>query len=100
MSAAPLPAGRYGMGLACVGDAIQLIGGEGRGSASLSTLQYFPSKDSWKELEGSLDQPLSYLGVIPVEAFLYAIGGESNGSPVGRNQAYQIIFTVAIPLVR
>ena len=98
--AAPLPSGRFGMGVASVADIIYVVGGQGSSNDALSTLEYIPSSDSWKIFESSLSQPVSQLGLVPLEALLYAVGGQINGIPEQKNQTYQVLFTIAVPLVR
>lgn len=78
---APLPSGRFGMGVASVADIIHIVGGQGTGNEALSTLEYLPSSDLWKEFESSLSQPVTYLGVVPLNLSYMQWGDRSMEFP-------------------
>jgi hypothetical protein len=98
--AADLPQPRYGMGAATVADIIHIVGGAGEGEIELPSLEYLPMTDSWNIYSGTLTQAAEQIGLAPVEAFLFAVGGKASGVPSNQNQSYQVLYTVAIPLVR
>ncbi len=98
--AAPLPEGRYAMGVATIADVIYLIGGQGGEGSTFSQMEYFPVDDRWQINENPLAETWSNLGVVPYGTQLYAMGGLLDGQPTGRNLVYQVLFVVVIPVVR
>jgi DNA-binding CsgD family transcriptional regulator len=99
----PMPAGRYGMGVASLADIIHIIGGEGEAETQLLPLKYFPQLDEWQELEGENLEALqswSHLQLAPIETNIYAVGGARPDGPTAQNMVYQAIYTVVIPVVR
>jgi hypothetical protein len=98
---APLPEGRYAMGVVSVADLIQVIGGEVEGSGAYTLLTYNPQGDLWQQIEApKLTQPWSHMGLVSLTTQVYSIGGKVDVTPSAQNLAYQAVFTVAIPLVR
>jgi len=83
-----------------VADIIHIVGGAGEGETELASLEYLPMTDSWNIYSGTLTQPAEQIGLATVEAFLFAVGGKVSGVPSNQNQSYQVLYTVAIPLVR
>jgi N-acetylneuraminic acid mutarotase len=98
--ASPMPDGRYAMGVSSAADILYVVGGKGGTTNSLRFLEYLPSEDGWLVFENSISEPISNLALVPLEAYLYWMGGQVEGSPISQNQAYKVIFTVAIPIVR
>ncbi len=98
--ASPMPDGRYAMGVSSAADILYVVGGKGGTTNSLGFLEYLPSEDSWLVFENSISEPISNLALVPLEAYLYWMGGQVQGNPISQNQAYKVIYTVAIPIVR
>jgi DNA-binding CsgD family transcriptional regulator len=99
-SNAPLPDGRYAMGVAGLADIVHVMGGQGNSDANTNTLEFFPQKDVWQTLESSIPQTWSSIALVPLETRLFVIGGRTGGNPTSQNLAYQAIYTIAIPIVR
>ena len=99
-SSAPLPEGRYAMGVAGLADIVHVMGGQGTSDAETGMLEFFPQKDVWQTLESSLPQTWSSIALVPLETRLFVIGGTMGGNPTSRNLAYQAIYTIAIPIIR
>lgn len=96
----PLPEPRYAMGVASVADIIHVFGGLGEGDDPLPPLEYPPQTLSWQAFESPLDEPWALLGLVPFGTRLYLIGGAVQGTPSGRNLAYQAIYVVSLPVIR
>lgn len=97
---APLPEGRYGMGAASVADIILVLGGDAPGSKVSPLLEFLPSNRTWQEFQSPLPHSWSGLGLIPLGARLYILGGRYQDKPADNNLAYQVIYTISIPVVR
>jgi hypothetical protein len=96
---APLPAGRYALGVSSIADIIHVVGGEGETGIPLPPLEYFYQQDQWQEFEEPFPQRWSHLGVVPIQTQLYGVGGRWNGIPAAQNMAYQAIYTILIPII-
>jgi DNA-binding CsgD family transcriptional regulator len=94
-----MPEGRFKMGITSVADIIHVVGGEGE-KELLLPLEYFPQQDEWRYFEASSSQPWSGLGLAVAGTNLYAVGGEGNHIPIARHEAYQAIYTIAIPVMK
>lgn len=97
---APLPEGRYGMGAASVADIILVLGGDTPGSKVSPLLEFLPASRTWQEFQSPLPHSWSGLGLIPLGTRLYILGGRYQDKPAGNNLAYQVIYTISIPVVR
>lgn len=97
---APLPEGRSAMGISSIAGIIQVVGGENESLSSLASLEYFPHRDEWLVVESPFIHSWAHLGLIPLEGFLYAIGGHVDDAPMPYNLAYKAIYTVVVPVVR
>jgi DNA-binding CsgD family transcriptional regulator len=97
---APLPVGRYGMGVASISDIIYVIGGEGGPNAALPLLEYLQEGDKWQSFESPFSKQWSYLASIPLGTSVYGIGGKLDGAPASQNLTYQALYTVLVPLLR
>ena len=98
--AAPLPVGRYAMGVVSVADILYLIGGDDELGNEFFSLVYFPQRDEWQPIESPFTHPVSFLGVTPFQPHLFVLGGRSRGEIVSQNLAYQAVYTISIPVVR
>jgi hypothetical protein len=96
---APLPEGRYALGMTSVADILYVIGGERKTDSALLPLQYVPQQDQWQAFESPFSESWSHLGVIPTGTHLYALGGNLGGVPAAKNLAYQAIYTILIPVI-
>ncbi|MGA2819786.1 MAG: kelch repeat-containing protein [Anaerolineales bacterium] len=95
---APLPGSRYDMGVAEIAGRIYVMGGRGT-PGSLPFLEYSPERDSWQSFQGPV--PIgSGVALVPLETYLYALGGQLGGKPSAANLAYQAIYAVILPLTR
>ncbi len=97
----PLPAARLSMGLTTIADNVYLVGGEGEAGPSL-TLQYSPIRDEWQAFESPPDitqwvQP--GLAVLNGQS-LYVFGGERNGQITATALHYQVLYYIAIPIIK
>jgi N-acetylneuraminic acid mutarotase len=98
---APLPQGRQGLGVVNVADLLIAIGGEP--DAVLTPLQYVPTQDQWSISAGSnIAGPVSLqrpsLAVVGTQVF--TLGGQAKTQLTKTNIAYQVLFTVAIPIIQ
>ena len=100
ISGAPLPAGRYAMGVASIADIILVIGGLDDGEQNIEALEYSPQVDEWQMIERPALENWAYLGLVSLETHLYALGGLVGDIPNSQTLAYQAIYTISIPLVR
>ncbi len=96
----PMPVARYGMGMTNIADVIYIFGGEGIDRQGLPPLEYSPQLNRWQELQNPLPFKWTKLGLISIEMRLFALGGDIEGIPTGKNLSYQAIYTISIPLVR
>jgi len=97
---APLPRGRYGMGVTSIADIIYVLGGVGE--AGEQPLAYLPQRDEWQPFDPPPSSPRewAYPGLIPLGSYLYAVGGRVDGTPTGQHTAYQAIYTIVVPFLR
>ena len=93
----PLPESRYGSGVASFVDAIYLIGGS---EDINSSLRYVVSEDVWKPFGSLQIQTWQYMGTISLGSALYIWGGELGGQPFEKLWAYQIIYTIVLPIIQ
>jgi DNA-binding CsgD family transcriptional regulator/N-acetylneuraminic acid mutarotase len=98
--AAPLPEGRYAMGVTSIAGFIYLVGGSAESNTELPTMVYLPSNDTWSISSAQGIQPVTYPGVVAVEAYLYSAGGQYGGAPIANLQTYQAMTTIAVPIIR
>ena len=96
---APLPVGRWGLGAASLADIILIVGGAGDGSA-YPTLQYSPNQNAWQPVDVTRADAWTQPGVVALETKLYALGGKSAGVISDKNSAYQVVFTILLPIIR
>lgn len=101
LARAPLPVGRANMGMTTIADTIYLVGGEGEPGPAL-TLQYSPAQDEWKTFEAPTDVSQWHglgLAVLNGQSLL-AFGGEQNGERTKVVLSYQVIYTLAFPIIK
>lgn len=91
---------RYAMGVTQLAGIVFLIGGIGEDQKSVdSTLQYNSPTDQWVALD---TPPLSvgaHNAILTSGNFVYICGGESAGTLLANNQAYQAIYTISVPVI-
>jgi DNA-binding CsgD family transcriptional regulator/N-acetylneuraminic acid mutarotase len=97
---APLPEGRYAVGVTSVADFIYVFGGINEKGEQNVFFEFLPTENKWNIHSDAAAQPSSKLGLIAVQAHLYTLGGEFSGKPIDQNYAYQAIYTVAAPIIR
>jgi DNA-binding CsgD family transcriptional regulator/N-acetylneuraminic acid mutarotase len=98
-SAASMPAGRYGMGISSVADIIYVVCGQGQDDSPQPSLAYVPQTDVWQTFETPPVNLGSGLGLASSGEFLYAVGGKTTIAPLGDTLAYQVVYTVGIPVI-
>ncbi len=97
---APLPAGRYAMGVASVADIVYVVGSAGDGKNAAPLIEYFYQQDAWQTFESPALAGWSHLGLVPIERYLYVIGGQADQTPVAQNVAYQALYSILLPVIR
>ena len=96
----PLPNSRYAMGVASLVDRIYVVGGESGDEETLGFMELSSDSENWEVFSQIKNTDWSHLGVVPVGTHLYLIGGELDGNLTNQNLAYQVLYTIAIPIVR
>lgn len=97
---APLPQGRFAMGVVGIAEFVYLVGGESEAHSSLPTLVYQVLNNTWSETEVSLRDPWSRLGLASIGMRLYGVGGNFGANISARTLSYQAIFTIVLPIVK
>jgi len=95
-----LPASRYGMGVAGLGNMIHVVGGEIGVGGSQSSMVFSPQEGIWQEFDSPPNEPIRNIGLVPLETHLYLVGGELDEGISGKNIAYQAIYTFVMPIIR
>ena len=96
--AAPLPKGRYAMGVSNLVDTIYTIGGITENGSQNGPLQFTPQSAAWQPFETPPNEVGSDLGFVSIGNYLYAIGGQEDGILLDQNQSYQALYRVVLPL--
>ena len=96
----PIPDGRYGMGIVSIADIIYVLGGEGGKDNKIQPLQYSSQEDEWRLFSSSDSETWAFLGLVPIETELFAVGGLLNNNLTERNLSYKAIYTISLPLIR
>lgn len=99
-SGVPLPSPRYAMGVNSIADIIHVIGGKGIGDSPLPVLVYLQQDGNWQELESDQSKSYSHIGLVPLGAHLFVIGGSLNDKPTAEMYSYQAIYTILVPIVQ
>ena len=97
---APLPVGRYGMGVASISNIIYVIGGEGDPNTALLPLEYSQEENRWQPFENPFPKQWTFLATIPLGTHIYGIGGRVQNVHTSETRVYQAIYTVLIPAIR
>lgn len=95
-----LPASRYGMGVADLGNMIHVVGGVIAEDGTQSSLVFSPQDGIWQEYDSPTDGTIHNFGLVPLETHLYLVGGELNQQVSAENLAYQAIYTFVMPIIR
>jgi DNA-binding CsgD family transcriptional regulator/N-acetylneuraminic acid mutarotase len=98
-TAASMPASRYGMGISSVADIIYVVCGQGPDDTPQPSLAYAPQTDIWQTFETPPTNLGSGLGMTLSGEYLYAVGGKTGTTPLGEILAYQVVYTVGIPVI-
>jgi DNA-binding CsgD family transcriptional regulator/N-acetylneuraminic acid mutarotase len=98
---APLPEGRYAMGIAQLAGIVFLMGGlDERGQTpAISAVQYTLRKDQWTVYEKPPIQVGGYLALLSSGNFLYILGGETSQGLSAANLTYRAIYTTTVPIL-
>jgi DNA-binding CsgD family transcriptional regulator/N-acetylneuraminic acid mutarotase len=96
--AAPMPFGRYPVGVASVADSVYVLGGERDSPSSLTSIVYLLQTDEWQAFESPPVDLGKDARLVPLGNYIYIIGGQTT-SGTGYTLSYQAIYTVVIPLV-
>jgi N-acetylneuraminic acid mutarotase len=95
---APLPSGRYGMGVAGLADRIFVFGGHVAEQGNNWILQYIPQSDEWQIFsESPIEGNRHHLGFVPFEGNLLIMGGESEDGIFAEHYAYQAMYNMLLP---
>jgi len=100
-----LPRPLYGMGMANQADKIYIIGGLSddviSGSLEENTsFEYSPVENTFRSIKNPINDTWSMVSVLSQGVYIYALGGDNNNQPSNQNLRYQVIYTVALPVVR
>lgn len=95
-----LPASRYGMGVAGLGNMIHVVGGVIEGDGGQTSLVFSPQDGIWQEYDSPTDGPIHNFGLVPLETHLYLVGGEVEERISAENLTYQAIYTFVMPIIR
>jgi hypothetical protein len=98
-TAASMPAGRYGMGISSVADIIYLVCGQGVDETPQPSLAYIPQTDIWQSFETPPNNLGSGLVMALSGSYLYAVGGKVGSTLSSDILAYQVVYTVGIPVI-
>jgi DNA-binding CsgD family transcriptional regulator/N-acetylneuraminic acid mutarotase len=95
---AAMPDRRFGIGVAGLAGVVHVFGGEGD-TGGQAPWKYFPASDTWQPFEKLDDTPWAFMGMVAAETDIHVIGGLKGDSPSADHQAYQAVFTIAIPVI-
>jgi DNA-binding CsgD family transcriptional regulator len=99
-----LPEGSYAMGLAGIADKIYIVGGNRyiavQNANTGSSYEYSPFENNFRLLENPELKSWTSLTLVPNRTFIYALGGKINNTPVAQNFSFQVVYTLALPVVR
>lgn len=97
---APLPEGRYAMGVVSLVDSIYVIGGQGVDDEALPPLQYQAGQDSWEVFDQGAAESWSQGGLAIIGANLHVLGGVNGKELSDRHLAYRAVFIINMPVIR
>jgi DNA-binding CsgD family transcriptional regulator len=95
-----LPNKRQRMGVASTANIVLVMGGTVEGEGEAVSLQLLPQSDEWLTFSTLSETSWNDLGMIPLGTNMYLIGGESEGTLTNTASAYQVIYTLAIPIIK
>jgi DNA-binding CsgD family transcriptional regulator len=95
---APLPEGRYSMGMTALADQVYLLGGEG--GQNLAPLEYHPQDDVWAAFESPTQAAGSHLLLLALKTNLHSLGGILPDGPTPEHLSYQAIYHVVFPVIQ
>ncbi len=98
-TAAPLPEGRFGMAITSVADIIYVVCGQGVDDAPQPSLAHIQQTDAWQTIESPPENLSSGSGLATSGEYLYIVGGKTGGAPRADLLAYQVVYTVGIPVI-
>jgi len=100
-SYAPLPEGRYAMGITQLAGLIYVLGGKNSAGdpPNPQALQYLPQSDQWEVFE-AYPQPAGAFPIVLASGnFLHVLGGEGPSGISPAHQSYQAIYTISVPYI-
>ena len=99
---APLPEGRYGMGVTSLADNVFVVGGVSEGQED-STIPYeWITQDSqWAQFDRPSYPMGNFLALISFDDSIYGLGGKetASSSSLARVQSYQAFYTISVPII-
>jgi N-acetylneuraminic acid mutarotase len=95
--AAPIPEGRYGMGMASLADIVYVIGGNSNQNSNFR-FGFFLVESQWKSFEFSTQE--CYLRVVSLETNLHTLGGLMVSDASGKHTKFEAVYTTLFPIVR
>jgi DNA-binding CsgD family transcriptional regulator len=101
-SAAPLPDGRFAMGVVYIADKIYVLSGIQDENTAAAQLIFLPDSNGWiirPKQENEPDPVWAHIGIAVVGPNVYALGGLLDGVSSNRNISFQAIYTVSIPVI-
>lgn len=97
---APMPSGRYGMGIAQMVNIVFLLGGyqENKAPATPPGIQFIARSNQWLGYDAPAHPVGAYPALFASGNFLYIFGGETTSGLLASGQAYQAIYTISNPI--
>jgi hypothetical protein len=87
------------MGISSVADIIYVVCGQGIDERPQPSMAYIPKTDIWQSFETPPTNLGSGLELALSAEYLYAVGGRVGSTPLGDVLAYQVVYTVGIPVI-
>ena len=95
-----MPTSRYAMGVIGIADIIYVFGGKTAEADELLPLGFMPAANDWVSFASPPTYPLAFPGLVSWGTRIYALGGELDDQPTAQTQTYQLMFIVAVPIIR
>lgn len=97
---AALPEARADLGLTSVVDTLYAIGGETqREGGPIDSYALLPQEDAWQVFDVAEAPFPQGAGITSVGRNLYVFGGRAGEQLTGENRAYQVLYTISIPVL-
>lgn len=97
---APLPEGRYKMGMTSLANIIYVVGGISQ-TASLAQQAFLYSyqPDKWQRFETPPEPAGDDLTLAALDNYLFVLGGQNGETVYGHNMEYQAIYNQMVPII-